>query len=69
MGNLIMEKSELSPAFTAWVAEHLNDFPLTEEEYDQAMFMAEKLEFEGRVNHSEWLEMVWRANAALVRCT
>lgn len=64
-----MEKSELSPAFTAWVAEHLNDFPLTEEEYDQAMFMAEKLEFEGRVNHSEWLEMVWRANAALVRCT
>lgn len=69
MGNLIMEKSELSPAFTAWVAEHLNDFPLTEEKYDQAMFMAEKLEFEGQVNHSEWLEMVRRANTTLLRCT
>lgn len=69
MENLIVEKSDISQAFTVWVAEYLNGFPLTEEEYDQAMFVAERLEFEGRVNHSEWLEMVWRANAALVRCT
>lgn len=58
-----------SAAFTAWMKQYMNGSELDEAAYDQAVLEAEYLEHRREVSQGEWLEMVRRANEALIRCS
>lgn len=58
-----------SAAFTSWVSAHMHSPALNEVDYDRAILAAQLLEREGLVSHAQWLQMVWMANEALIRCS
>lgn len=49
-----------------WRATFLGEGVLQEEDYDQALMAAARLEQSGAVSADEWLQMVRQANTALL---
>jgi hypothetical protein len=61
-----MNKDKKSPAYRIWLLAHFFNRNINEEKYYVATCDAEKLNLEGKVSNSEYVDMIRLANDSLI---